>query len=44
MENVARLYTHNKGLTRNEILSDFEKLGYNVNCKILNSADYVYLK
>ena len=40
MENVARLYTHNKGLTRNEILSDFEKLGYNVNCKILNSADY----
>ena len=24
MENVARLYTHNTGLTRNEILSDFE--------------------
>ena len=40
MENVARLYTHNKGVTRNEILSDFEKLGYNVKCKILNSADY----
>lgn len=40
MENVARLYTHNKGETRNEIIKDFEKLGYNVDCKILNSADY----
>ena len=40
MENVARLYTHNKGVTRNEILSDFGKIGYNVNCRILNSADY----
>lgn len=40
MENVARLYTHNKGATRNEILSDFEKLGYSVKCKVLNSADY----
>ena len=40
MENVARLFTHNKGETRNEIIQDFEKLGYNVDCKILNSADY----
>ncbi|MCL4151699.1 UNVERIFIED_CONTAM: hypothetical protein GTU68_060280 [Idotea baltica] len=40
MENVARLYTHNKGETRNEIIKDFEELGYNVACKILNSADY----
>ena len=40
MENVARLYTHNKGGTRDEIIKDFEKLGYNVECKILNSADY----
>lgn len=40
MENVARLYTHNKGATRNEIIKDFEKLGYKVDCKILNSADY----
>ena len=40
MENVARLYTHNKGETRNEILKDFETLGYKVDCKILNSADY----
>lgn len=40
MENVARLYSHNKGNTRKEIIKDFEKLGYNVECKILNSADY----
>ncbi len=40
MENVARLYTHNKHLTRKEIISDFNKLGYRVECKILNSADY----
>ncbi len=40
MENVARLYTHKKGKTREEIISDFEKLGYTVACKILNSADY----
>lgn len=40
MENVARLYSHNKGETRKEIINDFEKLGYKVDCKILNSADY----
>lgn len=40
MENVAKLYTHNKGETRKEILKDFKRLGYNVECKILNSADY----
>jgi len=40
MENVARLYNHNKGETRKEIINDFEKLGYKVECKILNSADY----
>lgn len=40
MENVARLYTHNKGATRTEIINDFEKLGYTVDCQILNSADY----
>ncbi len=27
MENVARLYTHNKNQTRKEIIEDFEKLG-----------------
>ena len=40
MENVARLYNHSKGETRKEIIKDFEKLGYKVDCKILNSADY----
>lgn len=40
MENVARLYTHKKGITRQEIISRFNKIGYKVKCKILNSADY----
>jgi len=40
MENVARLHNHNKGETRKEIIKDFEELGYKVDCKILNSADY----
>ena len=40
MENVARLYTHNKSKTREEIIESFNKLGYKVECKILNSADY----
>ncbi len=40
MENVAKLYTHNKNQTRYEIIGDFEKSGYKVECKILNSADY----
>lgn len=40
MENVARLYNHNKGETRTEIIKDFENLGYKVACKILNSADF----
>jgi DNA (cytosine-5)-methyltransferase 1 len=40
LENVARLYTHQKGATRQEILQDFQDLGYTVQCKILNSADY----
>jgi DNA (cytosine-5)-methyltransferase 1 len=40
MENVARLYNHNKGETQKEIIADFENLGYNVDCKIINSVDY----
>lgn len=40
MENVARLYNHNKGETRREIINDFQNLGYKVECKILNSADF----
>ena len=44
MENVARLYNHNKGETRKEIIDDFEKLGYNVECKILNWLITVFHK
>ena len=40
MENVARLFTHNNKKTRNEIISDFERIGYKVKAKILNSADF----
>lgn len=40
MENVARLFTHNKGNTKKEIINAFEKLGYEVSCKILCSVDY----
>lgn len=40
MENVARLYTHNKHQTKKEIIESFNKLGYQVECNILNSADY----
>jgi len=40
MENVARLYTHNKGLTRKDIINTFNKIGYIVDCKVLCSADY----
>lgn len=29
MENVARLFTHNKGQTKKEIIQTFQKLGYN---------------
>lgn len=40
MENVARLYTHNHGNTRQEIIQEFEKLGYSVICKVFNTADF----
>ena len=40
MENVARLYSHNNGKTKDEIIKDFEAHNYQVECKILNSADY----
>lgn len=40
MENVARLYTHNGGETRKEILDEFKKMGYKVECRILNTVDY----
>lgn len=40
MENVARLYTHNNHKTKEEIIEDFNNLGYEIKCTILNSADY----
>ena len=40
MENVARLFTHNKGETKKEIIKIFKDLGYNIDCKIVNAADF----
>ncbi|MBM3910919.1 MAG: DNA cytosine methyltransferase [Thaumarchaeota archaeon] len=40
IENVARLYNHNGGKTRDEIISLFKNLGYEVDCKILNAVDF----
>ncbi|HGK6056597.1 TPA: DNA cytosine methyltransferase [Neisseria meningitidis] len=40
MENVARLYTHNSGKTRIEIIQAFQNIGYSVECKILSAADF----
>ncbi|MGY4105297.1 DNA cytosine methyltransferase [Ignavigranum ruoffiae] len=40
MENVAHLATHNKGRTINEITSEFEKLGYKTQYKVLNSVNF----
>lgn len=40
MENVARLYTHNLGKTKEEIKKEFEKIGYRLESRVLNTADY----
>jgi DNA (cytosine-5)-methyltransferase 1 len=40
MENVARLFTHNKGETKKEIIDLFKKMNYNVDCKIVNTAHF----
>lgn len=40
MENVARLATHNGGKTMEEILNSFQDLGYEVQYKVLQAADY----
>lgn len=40
MENVARLYTHSGGKTKKDIILTFNKMGYHVDCKILNSANH----
>ncbi|WP_395057833.1 DNA cytosine methyltransferase [Flavobacterium sp.] len=40
MENVARLFTHNKGETKMEIIELFKKLNYSVDCKVINTANF----
>lgn len=40
MENVARLYSHNNGATRKEILHTFQSLGYTVECQVCDMAQY----
>jgi len=40
VENVARVYNHNQGRTRKEIIDLFEKMNYTVDCRILKSEDY----
>ncbi|MDZ5507818.1 DNA (cytosine-5-)-methyltransferase [Staphylococcus capitis] len=40
MENVARMLSHNKGNTIIEIKEAFENIGYIVNYKVLQAADY----
>lgn len=40
IENVPGMATLYNGQIKNEILRRFEKLGYNVDCKILCAADY----
>ncbi len=40
MENVQRLYTHNKSKTKNEIINKFNEIGYHVECKVLNSVNF----
>ena len=41
MENVERLYNHNNSRTKNEIIKKFNEIGYYVECKVLNSVDYM---
>lgn len=40
MENVARLFTHNNGETKKEIIELFKKMNYNVDCKVVNTANF----
>lgn len=40
IENVARLFTHNKGKTREEIIKTFERIGYKVECKLFDTVNY----
>ncbi|MCI6190968.1 MAG: DNA cytosine methyltransferase [Clostridium sp.] len=40
IENVKGLTTLNNGIFKNDIIKRFEKLGYNVQYKIINAADF----
>jgi DNA (cytosine-5)-methyltransferase 1 len=40
MENVARLFTYNKGEVRKEIIEVFSQMNYHVDCKVVNTADF----
>jgi len=40
MENVPGMISFQKGRVREEVLEDFEKVGYKTDVKILNSANY----
>ncbi|MFQ3800892.1 DNA (cytosine-5-)-methyltransferase [Staphylococcus equorum] len=40
MENVARMVSHNKGKTVEEIAAAFEELGYDVQYKVLQAENY----
>ena len=40
MENVARLFTHNKGETKKEINALFKKMNYNLDCKVVNTNHF----
>ncbi len=40
VENVQRLFSHNQGRTRSEIINKFEDAGYCVKCEVLNAADF----
>lgn len=40
MENVARMASHNKGNTIKEIVSEFKKIGYNVEYKVLQTVNF----
>lgn len=40
MENVARILSHNKGETIKELTNEFKKIGYIVQYKVLQAADY----
>lgn len=40
LENVPNLVSMSKGLIKNEIIKDFELLGYNVQYKVLLASDY----